>query len=85
MCRCVIDEGKVKTIRDISSLNIRICREIYNASKLVMPYIVENGHVLNTIIISPPKCGKTTIIRDISKKISDGVDALNLKGKKYLL
>lgn len=80
--RCVIDEGKVKTIRDISSLNIRICREIYNASKLVMPYIVENGHVLNTIIISPPKCGKTTIIRDISKKISDGVDALNLKGKK---
>ncbi len=66
--RCVIDEGKVKTIRDISSLNIRICREIYNASKLVMPYIVENGHVLNTIIISPPKCGKTTIIRDISKK-----------------
>ncbi len=83
--RCVIDEGKVKTIRDISSLNIRICREIYNASKLVMPYIVENGHVLNTIIISPPKCGKTTIIRDISKKISDGVDSLNLKGKKYLL
>lgn len=80
--RCVIDEGKVKTIRDISSLNIRICREIYNASKLVMPYIVENGQVLNTIIISPPKCGKTTIIRDISKKISDGVDALSLKGKK---
>ncbi|ENK0839851.1 stage III sporulation protein AA [Clostridium botulinum] len=80
--RCVIDGGKVKTIRDISSLNIRICREIYNASKLVVPYIVENGQVLNTIIISPPKCGKTTIIRDISKKISDGVDALNLKGKK---
>jgi len=80
--RCVIDGGKVKTIRDISSLNIRICREIYNASKLVMPYIVENGQVLNTIIISPPKCGKTTIIRDISKKISDGVDALNLKGQK---
>ncbi|EJP6473394.1 stage III sporulation protein AA [Clostridium sp. FAM 1755] len=80
--RCVIDGGKVKTIRDISSLNIRICREIYNASKLVMPYIVENGHVLNTIIISPPKCGKTTIIRDISKKISDGMDLLNLKGQK---
>ncbi|EJO5346981.1 stage III sporulation protein AA [Clostridium botulinum] len=80
--RCVIDGGRVKTIRDISSLNIRICREVYNASKLVMPYIVENGQVLNTIIISPPKCGKTTILRDISKKISDGVNILNLKGKK---
>ncbi|WP_251859482.1 stage III sporulation protein AA [Clostridium sp. Marseille-Q2269] len=80
--RCVIDGGKVKTIRDISSLNIRICREIFDASKLVMPYIVKNGQVLNTIIISPPKCGKTTILRDISKKISDGMEKLNLKGKK---
>lgn len=80
--RCVIDDGKVKTIKDISSLNIRICRQIYNSSKLIMPYIVENGQVINTLIISPPKCGKTTILRDIARNISDGVKELNLQGKK---
>ena len=69
---CVMDNGKVKTIRNISSLNIRICREILGCSKKVMKYIVENKKVLNTLIISPPKCGKTTILRDIARNLSDG-------------
>ena len=69
---CVMDNGKVKTIRNISSLNIRICREILGCSKKVMKYIVEDKKVLNTLIISPPKCGKTTILRDIARNLSDG-------------
>ncbi|SQB99727.1 sporulation stage III, protein AA [Clostridium paraputrificum] len=68
---CVMDNGKVKTIRNISSLNIRICREILGCSKKVMKYIVEDKKVLNTLIISPPKCGKTTILRDIARNLSD--------------
>ena len=67
-----MDNGKVKTIRNISSLNIRICREILGCSKKVMKYIVEDKKVLNTLIISPPKCGKTTILRDIARNLSDG-------------
>ncbi|MBS5987319.1 stage III sporulation protein AA [Clostridium sp.] len=69
---CVMDNGKIKTIRNISSLNIRICREILGCSKKVMKYIVEDKKVLNTLIISPPKCGKTTILRDIARNLSDG-------------
>ena len=69
---CVMDNGKVKTIRNISSLIIRICREILGCSKKVMKYIVEDKKVLNTLIISPPKCGKTTILRDIARNLSDG-------------
>lgn len=78
----VNDHGKIKTIKNISSINIRFAREIQGCSKDVLPEIVEHGEVLNTIIISPPKCGKTTILRDLCRNISNGNKNLNLAGKK---
>ena len=68
---CVMDNGKVKTIRNISSLNIRISKEIIGASKNIMKFILKDNKVNNTLIISPPKCGKTTLLRDISRNISN--------------
>lgn len=68
---CVMEDGQVKTIKNISSINIRICREIIGCSKEIMQYIYSENQVYNTIIISPPKCGKTTIIRDIARSLSD--------------
>lgn len=57
----VVDEGgQVQTIKNISSLNIRIAREIKGCCNDIISYI--NG---NTIIVSPPACGKTTLLRDI--------------------
>ncbi|MBP2031467.1 stage III sporulation protein AA [Clostridium algifaecis] len=78
--RCVIEKNQVKTIKNISSLNIRICRQVLGCSNNIMKFILDKSEVINTIIISPPKCGKTTLIRDITRNISDG-DA-NFKGKK---
>jgi len=72
---CVMEGGRVKTIRNISSLNIRISREIIGCSREIIHYIINENRVYNTIIISPPKCGKTTILRDIGKTLSE-------KGKK---
>ncbi|GAA0075950.1 stage III sporulation protein AA [Clostridium sp. CTA-5] len=79
---CVMSEGKVKTIRNISSINIRISREIIGCSNKLMKYIVSGNRIFNTIIISPPKCGKTTILRDIARNISTGIKSLSLDGKK---
>ena len=76
---CIIENSKVRTIKDISSLNIRICREVLGCSKKIMPYIICDGKVLNTIIISPPKCGKTTLIRDIVRNISDGYRRIKVR------
>lgn len=67
---CVMDGGQIKTIKNISSLNIRICREVIGCSNKLMKYISESGRVYNTLIISPPKCGKTTLLRDISRNLS---------------
>ncbi|MFW2487599.1 stage III sporulation protein AA [Clostridium chromiireducens] len=82
---CVMEKGEVKTIRNISSVNIRICREIIGCSDKVMKYITSNHRIYNTIIISPPKCGKTTILRDIARNISNGISSLGVYGKKVVV
>lgn len=79
---CVISKGEVKTIKNIASLNIRICREVIGSSNKIMHLITKSNRVYNTLIVSPPKCGKTTILRDIARNLSNGVYNINLKGKK---
>ncbi|NLK93607.1 MAG: stage III sporulation protein AA [Clostridiales bacterium] len=67
---CVMESGKIKTIKNICSMNIRICREVIGCSNKVIRYISENNSIKNTLIIAPPKCGKTTILRDMARNIS---------------
>lgn len=66
---CVIDSGQVITIKKIQSLNIRIPHEIENCSKLIFPHVFLD-EILNTLIISPPFCGKTTILKDLAIKLN---------------
>ena len=80
--QCIIENNKVKTIKYISSLNIRVAREIVGCSNKVMKYILDGENINNTLIVSPPKCGKTTLLRDITRNISNGYSNLNFKGKR---
>lgn len=80
--KCVLENGNIKTMRNISGYNYRIMREITGASDDIISYIVEPPYyVYNTLIISPPQCGKTTLLRDIARNISNGVYHLNFKGQ----
>ena len=81
--KVVLDGGKVKQIRDITSFNIRIARQIPGAANLILPLLVEKGQVQSTLIISPPQCGKTTLIRDLARQISYGTK--DLRGKKVCI
>ncbi|MDK0557965.1 stage III sporulation protein AA [Clostridium perfringens] len=83
--QCVIEDNSIKTIRNITSLNIRVCREIVGCSNSLMNSLVENNRVNNTLIISPPKCGKTTLLRDITRNISNGISQIGLKGKRTVV
>lgn len=68
----VIEEnGMVKTMNKFSSLNIRIPHEIKNCSLKAYTSMVQNGQVLNTLIISPPGAGKTTFLRDFVTQLSE--------------
>ncbi len=79
----VVDNGQVININYISSLNFRIAREKIGCSNKIIEDIVniEQNTIYNTLIISPPGCGKTTLLRDIIRNISNGINDLNFKGK----
>lgn len=69
--KTVVENGQVKLIRDISSLNIRRGREVVGVCESCLGQIVKSSsEIYNTIIVSPPKCGKTTLLRDIIRSLS---------------
>ncbi|MDK2882370.1 MAG: stage sporulation protein [Bacillota bacterium] len=80
--RAVLEQGRIRTLKHISALNIRLARQVLGAADFVLPYLVENGVFLSTLIISPPGAGKTTLLRDLIRQVSTGVPALGLKGHK---
>lgn len=84
--KVIIENGQVKNIKHISSLNIRISREIKGCSKNILQHVIKNkNQINNTIIISPPQCGKTTILRDIVRNISNGNREYGFNGAKVAL
>ncbi len=68
----VMAGGRVKTVKHISFINIRLAHQIKGCGVEVLPYIIREGRLLHTLIISPPGCGKTTLLRDVVRLISDG-------------
>jgi stage III sporulation protein AA len=73
--RTVLEQGKVKLLKDISSFNIRIAKEQKGCGAKVLPFITDSsgeGGIHHTLIVSPPQQGKTTMIRDLVRIISSG-------------
>lgn len=67
----ILDNGDIKNIKNISSMNIRIAREIKGAANKLIEYVLTEDGAQNTLIVSPPGCGKTTMLRDLIRQISD--------------
>ena len=70
--KVIVEKDRIKNIQYISSVNIRVSHEVIGCADALLPYITKNRQVCHTLIISPPGCGKTTLIRDLIRQISDG-------------
>ena len=70
--KVVLEEGKIKLIRNISFLNIRLAREKKGCAQKVLPYLLQGDRLCHTLIVSPPGCGKTTLLRDLIRLVSNG-------------
>lgn len=78
--RGVLDKGRIKTLKDISGLNYRVGREVWGCADRILPLLIKDNLVLNCLIVSPPLCGKTTLLRDIIRQISNGAERINFSG-----
>lgn len=72
ICGTAVNEKSIITsVREISSLNIRIAREVYGISRKILDEVFYE-HISSLIIAGPPSSGKTTLIRDIARELSSG-------------
>lgn len=78
----VIKDGKIININYISSLNFRIAKQVIGCSNKIIKYVIneEENLVYNTLIVSPPGAGKTTILRDLIRKLSNGMEQIKYNG-----
>lgn len=79
--KVLAEQGQVRSIKYISGFNFRVCRQVLGAAdKLIKHLISFQREVHHTMIISPPRCGKTTLLRDIVRQLSNGIPHLNFPG-----
>ena len=69
--RTVVNDGKITAVDNFYGINIRICRQIKGCGKDIVKYLYNGKDILNTAVISPPGVGKTTLLRDIIRIISN--------------
>lgn len=70
--RTVCEHGKVLSFRNICSLNIRVARQKKGCAKDLLPWLVQGDSIYNTLLFSPPGVGKTTMLRDCIRLLSEG-------------
>lgn len=73
--KTISDEHGIRSMKFISFINVRLSHQVKGCAGIVLPYLYEEGDILHTLIISPPRCGKTTLLRDIIRQVSNGTEA----------
>ena len=68
----VVRDGEVRNLRQLSSLAIRVAREVPGLSAAVLDRLWSGGVLQSTLLLSPPGGGKTTLLRDLIRAVSDG-------------
>lgn len=70
--KIVMEQNKIKSVKHISFLNIRLSHQKKGCADKVLPYLIRDGEFGHTLLISPPRCGKTTLLRDLIRQLSNG-------------
>ena len=74
----VVEDGLVASVRDITSINLRIAREIFGcADQLIRGYFMDRPCGL--LLAGAPASGKTTLLRDLARQLSSGTPGVYRK------
>ena len=72
--------NEIQGMNYISCINVRLAHEGVGCADQVMPYIRKKDWVAHTLIVSPPRGGKTTLLRDIIRQLSNGEEKKKMPG-----
>ena len=73
LCGSVVrKEGGIVTLRELSSLSVRVARSVPGLAGPLLPELTQDGQFVSTLILAPPGAGKTTLLRDLVRALSDG-------------
>lgn len=80
--QAILQHGSLQTIKHISGLNFRIAREVSGQGMGIMPFLfTPQGEFEHTLLISPPRAGKTTLLREMIRLLSNGIPKLGVQGQ----
>jgi len=73
--KTTVERQTIRTVHHVSGLNIRVAHQIKGCADSVLPLLLHEASrpLYHTMVISPPGCGKTTLLRDIVRQISNGI------------
>ena len=73
LCGTVVTEdGRIRNLRNLSSLSVRVAKPVCGPAKEILPKLMQGGALCGTLILAPPGVGKTTLLRDLIRTLSDG-------------
>lgn len=70
--KVILDGDRIRGMKYISCINLRLAHEIQGCADSVMEHIRKENWTAHTLLISPPRCGKTTLLRDMIRQLSNG-------------
>ncbi len=71
--------GEIHSLSRLSSANLRIARQVPGASEPILDSLCPKGRLVSTLILAPPGMGKTTLLRDLVRRVSDGDGCVPLR------
>ncbi|MBE3583762.1 MAG: stage III sporulation protein AA [Limnochordaceae bacterium] len=85
--RVVVEQGRVRSLQFISSVSIRLHRPVNGGAESVLPSLVapHPPYVYSTLVISPPGCGKTTLLRGLTRALANGAACLSLPPRNVVV
>lgn len=75
--KVILNGDRIKGMKYISCINVRLSHQLLGCADAVMPYIQRQNHIAHTLIISPPRGGKTTLLRDVIRQLSNGREGIS--------
>lgn len=80
--RVITEHGHVLRLRDVTFFNIRLAKQKIGAALPLVPYLYNRQRWLNTLLIGAPQTGKTTMLRDMARLISEGIPDRYISSRK---